>query len=38
MTSIAVSSWCHRIANLILRDTVFRNKFDSHAYFDTRCN
>ena len=33
ITSIAVSSWCHRLANLILPDTIFRNKFDSHTLF-----
>ena len=30
--------WCHRLANLILSATIFRIKFDSHTYFDTRCN
>lgn len=38
ITSIAVSSWCHRLANLLLPATVFRIKFDSHGHFDTRCN
>ena len=38
MTSIAVLLWCHRLANLILSATIFRIKFDSYTYFDTRCN
>ena len=30
--------WCHRLWNLILPDTIFRNKFDSHTLFVTSCN
>ena len=37
-TSIAVLLWCHRLAKLILPDTIFRNKFDSHTLFVTSCN